>query len=138
MVVDANGTEVGHYLNGSGDVLAKAGADVFVLRVTRLGIPFSGRLLHLAADCSDTPNFGPATPGALAYLAQVSAGATWIVDRAGAPVSLPPGAAFYLRNIDPATGAVGACVAGPMSGGFTVLPLKAVSLPVFVPPLDLR
>jgi hypothetical protein len=84
LVVDANGTVVGRFMNRNGDVLMQADGESFIVNATRSGITYMGALIHQDANCSDAPNGSNVNVQILAQLVPVSAGTAWVPDRTAA------------------------------------------------------
>ena len=138
LVIDANETIVGHFLNRSGDVLVHIAADYFVAAATRQGFVPAGTFIHDQEDCTDTPSVATVNPDALAQGALVKPGEAWVPDFAVVKVVVPTGSFLFRQSVF-ADGTQSVCIPqGPLGSPVTLTPLRMVPLSAFITPFRLQ
>lgn len=136
LVVDANETVVGHFIEPTGDVLVHIGADYFVAVASQQGFVPAGTFIHRHEECTDTPSVVTVNPDALAQGALVKPGEAWVPDFGAAKIDIPTGSpvfsqVFFLGGKSP-------CIKGAFSRPVTLTPLRMIPLSAFITPFRLQ
>jgi hypothetical protein len=137
-VLDSNDTIIGHYINRTGDVLVRIGADHFVVSATKDGFVPTGAFIYLDGGCTDTPSIvANVSADTLSQVALFKAGEAWLPDLAAVKINLPANSSFSWQNFF-ADGSSTPCAAGTFFNPITLMPLRSVPLSGFIAPFHLQ
>jgi hypothetical protein len=138
LVVDANGTAVGHYIGRTGDVLVHVGSDYFIAGATQQGFVPTGTFIHQDAACGDTPSIvANGNVVALAQVALVKPGEAWLPHLTAPKFDLPANSMVYTQSFL-FDGTSTPCSPGIFFNPATLMPLRSVPLAGFLTPFHLQ
>lgn len=138
LVLDSNDTIIGHYINRTGDVLVRIGANHFVAAATQQGFIPGGSFIHREAGCTDAPSSAAnVNAHALSQVALVKPGEAWLPDLLAAKISLPANSTVYSQTFF-ADGLSTQCTQGTFFNAVTLTPLRSVPLGSFIAPFHLQ
>lgn len=140
LVLDSNGTVVGHYINRTGDVLVHIQSDYFVVGATLQGFVPTGSFVYppTGVGCTGTPStLSNVNASALAQVALVKPGQAWLPDLVAAKINVPAGSTGFAQTFF-ADGSSTPCMERFFPSAVSLTPLRPVPLGTFIAPFHLQ